>query len=87
MEIKEPQPLVPGGKFPTMTNEDLANRFKSHPAKDEDTAKNHELVRTTCYLLAVELNNVVPDGREKALAITNLEEVMFWANAGIARKS
>lgn len=28
---------------------------------------------------------LVPDGREKATAITKLEEFMMWANAGIAR--
>jgi hypothetical protein len=29
---------------------------------------------------------MVPEGREKALALTNLEQVMFWANAAIARE-
>lgn len=29
--------------------------------------------------------DIVPDGREKSMALTKLEEVMFWANAGIAR--
>ena len=27
-----------------------------------------------------------PDGREKALALTKLEEVMMWANAAIVRR-
>lgn len=27
----------------------------------------------------------VPPGREQSLALTKLEEVMFWANAGVAR--
>jgi hypothetical protein len=27
----------------------------------------------------------VPGGREQALALTKLEEVVMWANAGIAR--
>jgi len=33
----------------------------------------------------LELNEIIPDGREKSLAITHLEEVMFWSNAGLAR--
>jgi hypothetical protein len=33
------------------------------------------------------LNELVPDSREKSLAITHLEEAVMWANAGIARES
>ncbi|MEO0476772.1 MAG: SMC-Scp complex subunit ScpB, partial [Planctomycetota bacterium] len=29
--------------------------------------------------------DVVPEGREQALALTKLEEALFWFNAGIAR--
>jgi hypothetical protein len=63
---------------------DLDNRFKLHPAGDR--AGTHELVRHVCGHLADDLNRLVPDGREKSLAMTKLEEVMFWANAGIARE-
>lgn len=31
-------------------------------------------------------NRHLPDGREKSLAMTRLEEVMFWSNAAIARE-
>lgn len=87
MEFKEPQTLVPGGKFPMITKEDLENRFSFHPATTEETKQAHEAIRNICLRVAIDINTIVPDGREKALAITNLEEVMFWANAGIARKS
>ncbi len=64
---------------------DIANRFQYHPA-DSDARKNaHEGVRIDCRTLADQLNDVLPEGREKALAMTKLEEVMFWANAAIAR--
>lgn len=31
------------------------------------------------------IHGLCPDGREKALAITKLEETTFWANAAVAR--
>jgi len=63
---------------------DLEKRFMSHPVSEE-TARHIEYVRHACLDLAVDIDNMVPASREKSLAITNLEEVMFWANAGIAR--
>ena len=35
--------------------------------------------------VAALLNSRIPDSREKSLAVTALEESMFWANAGLAR--
>lgn len=35
--------------------------------------------------LAHRINDLVPEGREKSTALTKLEEVLFWANRGIAR--
>jgi hypothetical protein len=68
-----------------MDNEDLDRRFDFHPAVDQDTRKAHKEVRGGCRRLAGYINENVPDGREKSLAITSLEETMMWANAGIAR--
>jgi len=66
---------------------DLENRFKFHPTNTEEKQNAHTSVRTKCLKLALELNAVIPDGREKSLAITHLEEAMFWSNAGLARTS
>jgi hypothetical protein len=68
-----------------MDSQDLVRRFTFHPANSPDRVSDHERVRQNYHLLAEELNGIVPEGREKSLAITRLEEVMFWANAGIAR--
>ena len=66
---------------------ELANRFAYHPPKDPETAQAHGAVREACAYLAEFLNEVVPEGREKALAITSLETVMMWSNAAIARSA
>lgn len=64
---------------------DLEDRFKEHPANTEEIANAHELVRHDCRNLAEMLEMLLPPGREKSLAATKLEEVMFWANAAIDR--
>lgn len=66
--------------------EDLEWRFRHHAPPDQHRIADHAEVRARCLELAIDLNRIVPDGREKSLAMTNLEEVMMWANAGIARQ-
>ena len=69
-----------------MTTDDLKNRFSFHPAKTEEVGAKHGAVRDWCFELARFLNEVLPEGREKSLAITKLEEAMMWSNAAIARE-
>ncbi|WP_267244343.1 hypothetical protein [Streptomyces sp. PR69] len=68
-----------------MSPEDIAHRFAFHPASTEEKRDAHTSVRQACRRLADEMNDRLPEGREKALVVTKLEEVMFWANAAIAR--
>jgi hypothetical protein len=67
------------------TTPDLSNRFEYHPPKDDTTREKHEDVRGICFTAAHHFDEMLPEGREKALAITKMEEAMFWANAAIAR--
>lgn len=69
-----------------MQSEDLNNRFAFHPASTQEKRNEHTSVRQHCLALASFINGNVPEGREKALAITHLEETMMWANAAIARQ-
>lgn len=64
---------------------DLDNRFESHLANDHKQNSMAEMRSAIRYVALVTLR-VVPPGREQALALTKLEEAMFWSNAGIARK-
>lgn len=65
---------------------DISNRTEYHPP-DVKTAGKHEYIRLTIHGTMVDVASVVPPGREQSLALTKLEEAMFWANAGIARQN
>lgn len=60
-------------------------RFNAHPV-DDDGGGRLEAVRGAMRRAAVTVAESVPEGREHSLALTKLEEAMFWANAGIARE-
>lgn len=66
--------------------QDIDRRFDHHPPKDKETIELHQTVRIEVKLAAELFDAVLPEGREKALALTKLEEALFWANAAIARK-
>ncbi|MFF4179736.1 hypothetical protein [Streptomyces sp. NPDC001750] len=68
-----------------LTPEDLANRFTYHAPSTPERAAAHAMIRGACAGLAAQIADLCPEGREQALAVTKLEEVMFWANAAIAR--
>jgi hypothetical protein len=70
---------------PANVLKDLANRFGYHKPQDEQTVEAHEAVREIMMGAADEVSSLCPPSRELALALTKLEEAMFWANAAIAR--
>ena len=63
---------------------DLASRFTHHPAS-EDRAGMHDMIRSDIHKVASMLNIILPECREKSIAVERLEEAMFWANAALAR--
>lgn len=69
-----------------VTAEELETRFTYHPPKDEEQKKKYENLRHRAHLLAWDIFELVPESREKSLALTKLEEAVMWANAGIARR-
>ena len=64
---------------------DLEHRFAFHPATTEEKRDEHTSMRQACLRAAQTIDETAPDGREKSLAITKLEEAMMWANAAVAR--
>lgn len=69
-------------------NPQIERNFKYHQPKGY-AADFHQHIRAKAQELAVMIDNLLPSeaGREKALALTKVEEAMMWANAGIARHS
>lgn len=70
----------------------LANIFSYHAPKDDKSAHpgvqaqtfRYESLRNGALVLAKLINLWCPESREKALAITNLQQAVMWANASIA---
>ena len=64
--------------------QDIEKRFTYHKVESPEV-ENMKALRATARSLAMLILDTVPDSRERSLAITKLEEVVMWANAGIAR--
>ena len=64
--------------------EDIEKRFTYHKPTEEKV-KVYPLLRDKAKELAYLIEENVPNSREKSCALTKLEEVVMWANAGIAR--
>lgn len=62
----------------------IEKNFTYHPPST-DSVFSLVTIRNSCKSLALLINELVPDSREKSLAMTNLEQVIMWANAGIVR--
>lgn len=69
-----------------ISSDELDRRFDFHPATGA-TGPVHAEIRRLHRELANDVVRLVPEGREQSLAITKIEESMYWANAGIARLS
>lgn len=67
-----------------LTPEEIHTRH-SYQKPTEHAAKLHNQVNDWTEKVALWIESQLPEGREKSLAHTHLEEVRFWGNAAIAR--
>jgi len=66
------------------SDEELRNRIKYHRPNNE-AINDIATMRSHALGWALAVTDLLPEGREQALALTKIEEALFWANAGIAR--
>lgn len=69
-----------------ITPEEIENRFTYHKPNDLQ-AQLYKGLRDTAKEFAIAVSSNTPTCRESALALTKIEEAVFWANASIARNS
>ena len=67
------------------TQKQVIERNFSYHAPKEGQPEIYEAIREKAKKLAYYINEVTPDGLEKSLAMTKLEEFVMWANAAVAR--
>ena len=73
-----------GTRYP-IPEAELKTRFTYHPPKG-DQPDRYVALRDKALELARLICELVPDCRERATALTRLEECSMHANAGIARR-
>jgi hypothetical protein len=66
-----------------MTPEQIENTFTYH-APFGDQTERYNILRTAAKGVAIIIENLCPESREKSLAFTNLQQCIMWANASIA---
>lgn len=73
------------GEHQRIGQTELVTRFRNHPVND-DQANRMNTIRQNCLELATVIDELCPHSRERSDALTNLDYVMYQANAAIARR-
>jgi hypothetical protein len=66
------------------TKQEIERNYTYHPPHGNQKQR-YERIRENAKELAFIIVRDVPQSREQSLALTKLEEVVMWSNAGIAR--
>ncbi len=70
--------------MPEQQDEELEKNFTYHPPKPGQQER-YVAIREQAKVLAYLIKGSTPKSREQSVALTNLEQSVFWANAAIAR--
>lgn len=84
LKLETTESIIARGK--ARVQADLDNRFTFHPVKPGQPDL-YEMIRDIAKSYAEFIVENTPAGREQALALTKIEEAVFWANAAVARRS
>ena len=68
----------------TMNYNEIRNNFIHHEVDGNDAVKL-ELIKDKAIEFAELITTLVPVSREQSLALTKLQEVAMWSNAGISK--
>ena len=90
---KVPRKTAAKKKVPSSGGTDVLTKPQRYPVERNLTnhppsaavAAEMEAIRTKLKTLARYLDKTLPDGREKSLAFTNLEQTTMWIMASLAR--
>lgn len=63
----------------------LAHNMTNHPPKDDTVVAIFEGLRYQAKVFGTAILDNCPESRERALALTNLEQALMWAVAAVAR--
>lgn len=75
---------APAGDTQLQLLDEIARRFSEHPPVGDQAAR-YARIREKAASFALFLADTCPQCRELSVAFTKLDEVLFWANASIAR--
>ena len=64
---------------------DIDRNMVNH-TPDAETQKQMEAVRADVRITTATVLDLIPDSRERSLALTKLEEALMWSMAALARR-
>jgi hypothetical protein len=62
---------------------ELLGRFSAHNSENRFKDEALESMYEQFYIFSRQIDAMISDGREKSLAMTKLEEAMFWVKKSI----